>query len=113
MSTPRVRSTRNPSLKGLKRFSIPQGVYTQHTGRLERDLLRIFRSIRAKRITKTQAIAQGNKVLELHREKMVDSTRRWFNKNRVTPVEPETMDELDHFLADKKTEWANIVRDIQ
>lgn len=112
MSTPRVRSTRNPSLKGLKRFIIPRGVYTQVTGQLNRNLLRIYRRVRRGTITKPQAKKEGEKVIQDARDEMMKITRRWFKRNGLEPVEPETTEELDEFTQEKIEEWNKIVTDM-
>ena len=102
----------SPSLKGLKRFIIPHGVYTQVTAQINRDLLRIYRRVRRGSITKPQAKTEGEKVIRDARSKIQKITLRWFTKNGLKPTEPETTDELDTFTQDKIDEWEGIVSDM-
>ena len=112
MSSPRVRSTRNPSLKGLTKFIIPHGVYNQVTAQINRNLLRIYRRFSRGSKTKPQAQKEGEKVIKDAKAKITEITRRWFSKNGLEPEEPDTMNELDDFTQDKIDEWHAIVDDM-
>ena len=105
-------TTRNPSLKGLKRFIIPHGVYTQVTGKINRKLLRIYRRVRSGSLTKPKAREAGKKVILDAKADIMKITRRWFAKNGLEPEEPETTDELDDFTQDKIDEWNLLVSDM-
>ena len=105
-------SRKSPSVKGLKRFTIPHGVYVQVTGQINRELLRVYRRFRRGSITKPQAKAEGEKVIKAARERIHVITRRWFAKNNLEPEVPETEDEVDDFTRDKIEEWGRIVADM-
>lgn len=102
----------SPSIKGLKRFIIPRGVYTQITGKINRELLRIYRQVSAQTISKPQAKEAGEKVINDARADILRLTRKWFEKKGLVPTEPETTLELDEITQDKITEWRRIVDDM-
>ena len=103
---------RPPSTKELKKFIIPHGVYTQTTGIINRKLQKVYRRYRRGTITKAQTRKEGTRIITESKFELMKIVWRWFHKNGLTPIEPETTIELDFFIRGKIQQWGWIVDDM-
>ena len=101
-----------PSTKGLKKFIIPHGVYTQTTGIINRKLQKVYRRYRRGTITKAQTRKEGTRIITESKFELMKIVWRWFRKNGLTIEDPETTIEIDSFVEGKIQQWVKIVDDM-
>lgn len=106
------RGEKSVSRRRPKRLLYPPSLIARETKRLERDLLKIYREIRKKLITKEVALAEGNRRLEDHRRIVLEGFNAWAIKKGLTHLVPQEEKRLEEDLERAKTRWRRIVDDM-
>lgn len=100
------------SVRGLRRFQIPQGLYRLRTGMLNNQLQRLYSRYMNGSLTKSQVNLAGQRYIRDMGETLKSDVRRWLRRFKQGAVDPDTWTEIDEATREKIREWEQIVDDM-
>lgn len=100
------------SVRGLRRFQIPQGLYRLRTGILNNQLQRLYSRYMNGALTKAQVNLAGQRYITDMGETLKRDVGRWLRRFKQGTIDPDTWTEIDAETRRKRREWEAIVDDM-